>query len=1039
MAEILKKLKEFDKNWLMAVLSSMGDGVISMDENGVIGFVNHKACEILEKDMSSLLEKQIDDVILIKNERLPGNRTFEEWIAHEPHGEGGVPKNSYISTPNCSKKYISLHHSQIQYDDKECKGSVLIIRDISKIVEAERKAIVERDNMTTMFYELPIGMIIIDSSLRIVKVNQSFLDMMGLHESNTIGSVLGDAFGCIWSFENGCGHNKQCLYCKLRNQIGAFIKVGTSFKNFMTELKYLSLGEPKSSWVNLCFLPTQVGNEIHYLITIEDHSERIAYERKLNEARNTNMTILNSLPVMIFRLNNLMKCNFINDTFKSFFNIEEFSEFAELQNKMPNEDYDVFTKVIYKNFLNKKNFSLEINVFNTQNELRHMLLLGSPMYDINRHAIGILGVILDVHDEKVSEILYRQSQRKYFSLFQNMESSVSYYNLIHDTDGKVFDAEIIECNQATSRILKLDAKKIIGTRLSEIGFLSEQEIKKLLIRFEKVIQSGESYHLKELYLVSLDRWIEIAIYSPEQNYVAMLVTDIDGMKRTEIALFKEKERSEEANRVKSEFLANMSHEIRTPLNGIVGMIDLSLMEPLSEDQNDNLLTAKECVTSLIDIINDILDFSKIEAGKLKIESVAFDLTDLVENTLKIHIPHLNEKDLELKVDLTEIIQNQVLGDAKRIKQIINNLVSNAIKFTDQGHVMVKVTQRLGVEENKVLTTFKVIDTGIGIELSKQNLLFNSFTQIDGSYTRKYGGTGLGLIISKQLVEMMSGTISFQSELNVGSTFEFVLPLESAKIESEIISQNEAMSLVYDGKQILLVEDDRVNQIVMEKMIEREGIKVTIAENGLEALNACNVREFDLILMDIQMPIMDGIESTRQIRTSSGLNRLTPIVALTAFALRGDEEIFKASGMDGYISKPVDRNNLMNLLSEMLTNPKINSANFMKNAVNSFSFEVPKDEEPLRPTILNKETVFELKHRIRQLYHAHRIEDYLVLEVNAHQLKVRFEALKIEELKNIAFKIELELRKERYDKVSTLIEQLQKIMDGFSQSEEDLDE
>ena len=1029
-----KMLEGFDKNWLMAVLSSVGDGVISIDEQNIITFANNKSCEIIGLPVESLVDKDIDEVFVIQNDEYIGRKTIHEWILIEHHGVGGVPKGSYITTPDHVKKFISIQYSEIAFEQGRKSGGVIIFRDITQILVAQQKAIEERDNMIKMFNELPIGMMIIDKNLKIVNVNHSFTQFIGFSEKQLIGSVLGDAINCIWSMEKGCGHSNQCLFCKLRHQLNAFISIGEPFKDFLTEIKYRNNELERSSWINLCFLPSHYDGDVQYLVTVEDFTERISHERSLREARNMSMTILDSLPMMVFRLNSIMTCDFINETFKSFFQIEKAEQFVDVFSKMPKEEKDVFMQMLHKNFVDKKPFNIEFQITHHTDVKRQMLLLGRPMMDSSGHLLGYLGVLLDVNDERIAEQLYRRSQKKYFSLFQNIESSISYFNMIYDHDGNISDAEIIECNQATYKILSAGDVLLIGQKLSELDFISSHDRKQLLNRFDEVLKTGESYHLNELYFSHMDKWLELSIYSPEKDYVALLITDINEKKLTETALLKEKERSEEANHAKSEFLANMSHEIRTPLNGIVGMIDLTLMEPVNDEQLENLKTAKDCVTSLIDIINDVLDFSKIEAGKMRIEVAPFVLTELIENTIKLHLAHLHEKNLELSIDFTEVVQDQLLGDAKRIKQVLNNLISNAIKFTDRGGVTIKVTQTRQKNNSKVLmTTINVIDTGIGIDTQKQNLLFNSFTQIDGSYTRQYGGTGLGLVISKQLVEMMSGAIRFSSIPGEGSSFEFTLPLEATDDTIGDRNHHEVIFNAQLSKKLLLVEDDKVNQMVMKKMIEREGLSVSIAENGYDALSLCNQFEYDLILMDIQMPVMDGIEATRQIRMTSQYNRLTPIVALTAFALKGDEEIFKASGMDGYVSKPIDRLQLVKILNEIL----VNSGKTYYNTygqINDITEIIGRaDIGAQSPKVLTKEALFELRVKTRQLRSSFDQENYVMLEVNAHQLKVRFDALRVEELKNLAFKIELELRKERYERVKVLIDQLDNIINGLYES------
>lgn len=540
-------------------------------------------------------------------------------------------------------------------------------------------------------------------------------------------------------------------------------------------------------------------------------------------------------------------------------------------------------------------------------------------------------------------------------------------------------------------------------------------------------------------MIRLKKWVEASIYSPEAGYIAVLSSDMDSKKKTEIKLKQAIARSEEANRAKSEFLANMSHEIRTPLNGIVGMIDLTALEPLTEEQQDNLQTAKVCVSSLIGIINDILDFAKMEAGKLMINPMSFNLMDLIESTVKTHKKHALEKGLDLSVDYHSIISNFVIGDSMRLKQIINNLLSNAIKFTNTGSVKITVSQESAPEKaDEIIQKISIADTGIGIDVKDYSMLFKSFTQIDGSYTREYGGTGLGLVITKQLLEMMGGGVTFSSQLGVGSTFSVFLPMLATK-KSGQSARDFQEDAHFSGQQILLVEDDRVNQIVVTKMLKSMGAVIDVAGNGVAGLDAASQNKYDLILMDIQMPKMDGLEATRIIRgrqknnRSDGnmyqqenhLNQKTPIIALTAFALKGDEASFKASGMDDYLSKPVDRFEMQRLLKKYLSNKQQSKNHSVPLATSNTDVQMRLVPEAVltKPPKPNGQDQDAVKQKIDQLHQLLDQENLVLMEVIAHQLKGIFERMNAEELKNLVFKMELAIRKSRIVAVSEYLEQI----------------
>jgi signal transduction histidine kinase len=370
-----------------------------------------------------------------------------------------------------------------------------------------------------------------------------------------------------------------------------------------------------------------------------------------------------------------------------------------------------------------------------------------------------------------------------------------------------------------------------------------------------------------------------------------------------------------ANSTKSEFLANMSHEIRTPLNGIIGMTNLALDTRLTAEQSEYLEIVKLSADALLNVIGDILDFSKVEAGKMELEEIVFSPADCIEGVLKTMTFQAKEKGLELVCDIGTEVPHAVRGDPGRLRQVLLNLVGNAIKFTDEGAVGLKVVADL-IEENALVLHFIVSDSGIGIAPEKLDMIFDSFNQADASTTRHYGGTGLGLTISRYLARMMSGRLWVESELGIGSRFHFTVRLIT---EKNSVSMAETLPVPFMthhspvGKsdfskslRVLLAEDNRVNQKIAIRLLEKRGHHAVLAVNGKEALEALAQGSFDLVLMDVHMPDMDGLEATIAIREkekSTGLHQ--PVVAMTALAMKGDRERCLAAGMDGYLSKPID--------------------------------------------------------------------------------------------------------------------------------------
>lgn len=402
-------------------------------------------------------------------------------------------------------------------------------------------------------------------------------------------------------------------------------------------------------------------------------------------------------------------------------------------------------------------------------------------------------------------------------------------------------------------------------------------------------------------------------------------TNLRLMKATKIANEMAAE-AEKANTAKSQFLANMSHEIRTPMNAIIGFSEVLEEEPLTEQQQEYIKLILNSGRHLLELINDILDFSKIEAGQLDTESIDCDVRALLANIESLLNPAAVVKKLNLLVECSDDVPASIVTDPARLRQCLLNLVSNAIKFTEQGSV--KISAHHISRENKSFVEFGVSDTGIGIPKDKLGSIFEAFTQADGSTTRKYGGTGLGLTITRQLACLMGGDIIVESELGKGSTFKLLIPAvmpEKHIIENTgVFGSDEAKKDSLEDQQILpteftgralIADDGQANQTLIKQILEKLGFVVTIAADGIEAVDAAKNQHFEIILMDMQMPKLNGYDTVRRLR-SLGVN--TPIIAMTANFADEDEKQCMAAGCDSFISKPIDKTQLIKLIAENLS-------------------------------------------------------------------------------------------------------------------------
>lgn len=391
--------------------------------------------------------------------------------------------------------------------------------------------------------------------------------------------------------------------------------------------------------------------------------------------------------------------------------------------------------------------------------------------------------------------------------------------------------------------------------------------------------------------------------------------DMSLQKAAEEELRNAKQLAEDAAETKANFLATMSHEIRTPLNGVIGIATLLADTDLDATQLDYVSTLKRSAEVLLSLINDILDFSKMDAGKLTLESIPFAPTALIHDLHSMFQSQFEQKQLKASYHLDDKLPTWLLGDEHRLRQVLINLVGNALKFTEKGEVNVCV-KLVGVLGNQCRVRFSVQDTGIGISATAQARLFEAFTQADGSTTRQFGGTGLGLSISKKIIELMHGKLQLASTLGEGSRFFFDIMLTKTDSPISIPSHATVNTPVsVEGKKLLLVEDNKINQLVAGKLLEKFGYAYDIAENGIEAVDKASSNHYDAILMDCQMPVLDGFEATKRIRQSEQAKSAhTPIIGLTANALEGDREKCLACGMDDFTTKPIKLEELASKLN-----------------------------------------------------------------------------------------------------------------------------
>jgi signal transduction histidine kinase/ActR/RegA family two-component response regulator len=399
--------------------------------------------------------------------------------------------------------------------------------------------------------------------------------------------------------------------------------------------------------------------------------------------------------------------------------------------------------------------------------------------------------------------------------------------------------------------------------------------------------------------------------------IVLLIMAIIRNRSAHRTLLRAKKASEEASRTKTEFLANMSHEIRTPLNGILGMLQLLQTTELSEEQKEYTLTAIHSSDRLTRLLSDILDLSRVEVGKIAIHSEPFDPGRTLDQVADLFRPTARQTGVDLQTRIDPNLPGTVFGDEARLHQVISNLVGNAFKFTTSGSVTIEASSLPDARPDRDTVLFSVSDTGIGIPDEKLDMLFEPFTQASEGFRRRYQGAGLGLSICKRLVDLMGGSIAVVSEEGLGTTFYFSIPFAATEARAPEAGPSAEIETDELTLKTLLAEDDEVSVMLMKKLLEKAGCEVMVAANGQQVLDALPNGEFDLVFMDVQMPVMDGVEATRAIRNGEAGegNKDMPVIALTAYAMAGDKETFLQAGMDGYLSKPVDMDDLLEVLNQ----------------------------------------------------------------------------------------------------------------------------
>ena len=572
------------------------------------------------------------------------------------------------------------------------------------------------------------------------------------------------------------------------------------------------------------------------------------------------------------------------------------------------------------------------NILQLRRHEKDFLLRGETVYQTKFNEL-VENLVTKTDDHEVQDLI-----RKYAQLFNQYVDASNKLNFYQDTGllGKIKNNHQ-DINNIFSEMKKKSSGRILKLNEQNSQYLIIQSLFFVIIAIAvsfylartlthdiKLLDENFRYYIDSDFLQNGNKPTTTGNLKLSSTEIRRLFQNFQLFKekldKTLHSLNKEVEKSARVADYKTRFLANMSHEIRTPLNGILGMLQLIKIEKLSERQQQNLGIAEYSAKHLLELVNMILDYSKLEVGKMKVEIKPVNLELIVQNIKGIFIYQAKEKNVELKIIYPEDVPQNIKADSMKIQQVLMNLISNAIKFTNTGNVVLKITKIAEAKED-LLLKFEVIDTGVGISKDDQKRLFEAFEQQDSSTTRKYGGTGLGLTITNQLVELMGGKLLLKSQKNRGSRFYFELRTEKLKKSDEhaiYIGPSQELSIKINAHEILVVEDNKINQLIITKMLQELGININIAKDGKEAYKLFLKHNYDLILMDIHMPEMNGLEATKLIKSHPKylLNKPT-IIATTASAFDEDKEEAFAHGMDDFLTKPILFQNLLEMIKKYL--------------------------------------------------------------------------------------------------------------------------
>ena len=879
----LEKLQESEQRY-RSIFEQAGDGILLMDSHGVIKDCNPEARTMLGYQSEELQGKNLADLIP------PENLAYQLMQLGRTSQGDSLRFERQLCSKDGSKRITEESLVELHTGD-----FLAMFRDITERKRVERALAKERKLLKSIIDNIPLMITRYDPDSNMLYLNKEFERTVGwtteeVQRIDMMEKVYPDP--------------------EYRREVWDYMQKATSeWKGFDVRSKHGDIIE--SEWSNIVLEDgTQVGIGI-------DVRERKRAEEDLRRKSEEQELLLESIPIQLWYLKDIETYGAVNQAHAAFLGLpKEAIAHKPLQAFFGEEVVRVCKEGNDDVFETKKPVHTEEWADDAQGNPRLLAITKTPKLNANNEVLYVVCAASDITSRKQIEIELHKHRIK----LQTLIDQISEMLFLHDFEGNILDV-----NQRAVEQLGYSREELLSMGIPDLD--PDYREREREGAFWKNIERDQSYTFEARHQhkdgsvfpveVTLSR---IAI--EDTTYIMGLALDISDRKNSEALLIEAKEQAERANRAKSEFLANMSHEIRTPLNGVKGMIELAHRRAGQDEVKEYLKLAKQSADHLMCIIKDVIDLSQIEAGHINLNKQPFSLRDVLKATFYPLRIAAASKGLGFEVEFSSDVPDALWGDQSRLRQILENIVGNAVKFTHTGQVSIALSLCEDLED-RVRIQCQVTDTGIGVPPEDRETIFDTFGQSNPAIQAKYGGSGLGLAICKHYLEMMEGEIWCSSREGEGSTFSFTLVFDKRQEVSADSRSEEAGSLMsptHRGRalRILVADDSRMNQIFTEEMLKDRGHDVVLVEDGQQALQALAMEGFDLVLMDIRMPKLDGQEALRAIREKSvpGVNPRIPVIALTAYALKEDQESLLRQGFDGYLSKPIDIEVFEKIIADM---------------------------------------------------------------------------------------------------------------------------